>query len=496
MEEYIDHPLYGLRILHYSAPVKTSSTGLFLHESCSNFKVLKKTIKFLPMCHHYVTIPKINTLVNESNITYLAIDYTRNAILNRSMMDVKGFRALLDLKRRDFDFIFNHQPELMYNIMVSLTDKRYGEIVNLFLFFHWVDNPRSRGSSQIPPGFMRQLEGINMANTSFFHISSAPDNFVKNIKKNSIININMENVKNKVELMPLEGTTYNGIETKAFSYVDGLISSGQLGQKISNKKILVFNHRWNKSTGFEMMEEYTKELIESGEYLIWCTDVTAPKEYVAKNLDFGQYKYLIENSIASMCFIHRYATWNLSVQDGIRLKKPVLMYRHSTIEEVVGKDYPFFFKSKEEFLDKLKTLPEHFNWKLQNFEQIFEDNLHRAMKKVFSKKINDSKYGRKWIKLILAGYGTKRAIIENSGRHFVTHKKAMSENSSWQWTRRWLLQQGVKDNPNSIEPSYFIKDGERDKFEKMVKDLEPIGINTSSEKEYQPQKNPKEFFNI
>ena len=38
MNKYIDHPLYGMRILHYNAPVRTGNDGTFLHESDSNYK--------------------------------------------------------------------------------------------------------------------------------------------------------------------------------------------------------------------------------------------------------------------------------------------------------------------------------------------------------------------------------------------------------------------------------------------------------------------------
>ena len=63
------------------------------------------------------------------------------------------------------------------------------------------------------------------------------------------------------------------------------------------------------------------------------TDYQAPKEYVS-NLNRGQYRYLLENSLGSMSFVDSYATWNLSIQDGLSIDKPVLIY-----------DQPYYEKS-------------------------------------------------------------------------------------------------------------------------------------------------------
>jgi len=475
MNEYIDHPLYGLRILHYNAPVRTDKAGTFLHESDSNYKVLNMTINYLPMCHHYVTVPLKNKLVGfdkRKNVSYIPLNYTRNAVVNRSHFDSMGFRKNIDMKLTDFDFVFNHQPELMYNILIGLSEKRYGELVNRFLFFHWVDNPQSRGSTQVPHGFMRQLEGINMADKAFFHIPEAPDYFERNFKKGKTVDLNLKNLKDKMELMPLAAGDFPKAEPI----------------QLPDKKILVFNHRWNKSTGINMMMDYTKELVDSGEYIVWCTDVTADKEFVAKNLKFTQYRYLLENSEASMCFVNGYATWNLSAQDGVNLGKPVLVYRHPTLERILGEDYPFFFKTKDEFLEKLKKLPKTFDWKLKDFERTFRENLHRAMKEVLSKKIQDSKYGREWIYYILNGIGEKREILDQTSQ-------VMSENSSYQFARRWLIQQGVKDDPNSKYTKYFIH-GDTKKYEELCKDVKTSIRPFVPNKTITNKEEPNKFFDL
>jgi hypothetical protein len=100
---------------------------------------------------------------------------------------------------------------------------------------------------------------------------------------------------------------------------------------------------------------------------------------------------------------------------------------------------------------------------MEDFEKTFKENLHRAMKEVLFKKIQDSKYGREWIYYILNGITQKRDILEQTS-------KVMSENSSYQYARRWLIQQGVKDNPQSKYTNYFIH-GDTKKYEELTKDV-------------------------
>lgn len=69
------------------------------------------------------------------------------------------------------------------------------------------------------------------------------------------------------------------------------------------------------------------------------------------------------------------------------------------------------------------------------------------------------------------------------------------ENSSWQWTRRWLLQHGIKDDPNSKEPHYFIKEEDREHFEKITHDIK-VTIQVNTNKDNQTTQNPRNFFNI
>ena len=67
-------------------------------------------------------------------------------------------------------------------------------------------------------------------------------------------------------------------------------------------------------------------------------------------------------------------TWNLSVQDSLKMGKPAMVLDHPTHEYVLGPDYPYYFKTPEEFESMLENLPEKFDWKLPPHDEVFKKN--------------------------------------------------------------------------------------------------------------------------
>ena len=97
--------------------------------------------------------------------------------------------------------------------------------------------------------------------------------------------------------------------------------------------------------------------MDRDEWLVWVTDdeakkpkagAPAPDWMMVKNLPSGgNYRYLLDKCFASLCFVDDYMTWNLSVQEAIKVGRPSLTYKHDTHEYVLGKDYPMYFKDKK-----------------------------------------------------------------------------------------------------------------------------------------------------
>ena len=441
--------LRGLRILHYLSPVRFDTSGVFQHEFDSNYKAVEKTISFLPKCHHYVVVPTKHRIPDvRDNVTFLKYPYSRDLLANRSYFDGVTFRRLFDFRYMDFDFVFCHQPEMLFNILVSFNDKRYGQNMNRYLFFHWVDCPQSRASSAIPPAYMRQLEAISMSDHAFFHTDIASDWLMRNFKNKQATKLNIDYVRDKSMFFPLSSDELPKSKTIDMNY----------------DKVIVFNHRWVKSTGVNRLLEYMEGM---DEYKIWCTDYKAPKEYVASKLDRGEYRYLLENSLCSVSFVDKYATWNLSVQDGLSLNKPVLIYDHPSLRKVVGDNYPFYFKTKDDFQRMIQNMPSDFSHSVPTHDNKFRDNLVQAMMNSWqhTKMNKEGSFCKPWLYFILNGMEYKKDFL------FQTHPIMVDAQggNSWETIRRWCLQFGLKDDPTSRHTRLFIPNEDiKNKVEKYL----------------------------
>jgi len=464
MSDY-NHPLYGRRILHVMSPVRWRGSK-FVHHADSNYKVMVKTIKFLPMCHHTIIAPVNNTIPDlGDNVSIVPFDYTQSVLTNRAYFNGKLLNKSTNYRAQDFDFIFNHQPELLYNVLNAVLSSRYGMTVECFNFFHWVDCAKSRPTDTYPEGFFRQLESINISYKSYFHCPVSLDYMKSNWDKKqyTIEGINESVVKDKLSYFPLGVSDFPDAQPVAVP---------------PGKKILVFNHRWNNSTGINKLIEYTEGL-DRDEWLVWVTDEKAKKPtsgspapswmYVKSLPSGGQYRSLIEKSVATLCFVDNYMTWNLSVQDGPTLKKPSLALKHPTHEYVLGEDYPLYFESKEDFLELLDNIPqdEEFNWELPKHDETFKNNLVNdltdCLKNSKKKTTTKTKYGVEWLYHILNDNGYKRNILYNS------HPDLYKSNS-WEGIRQWCMARGVRDTPTSKYTKLWIPEENKDSVREIIQD--------------------------
>lgn len=445
-ETYLDHPLYGQRILHVMSPVRWRGP-LFLHEVCSNYKVMEKTIRWLPMCHHYVLVPKNNTIPdNRDNVTLIPFDYPGSVTLNRGHFNAKELCRIMEFRDMDVDFVFNHQPELAYNILNALQAKRYGGSVKLFNFFEWVETPQTKPSDVFPDGFIRQLEAIHLSKASFFHCEESVKYLDKNFKRSCIVpQMDKEELYKKVRYAPLGIDPF--VEPEPFP----------LPANAKGKKILLFNHRWNKTTGTHKLVEFTEGL--SDEYLVWITDSSAkkpksgspaPKHFHVESLPFARYLYLIQKSYATLCFVDGFMTWNLSVQDGVAMHRPTLVYEHPVHKYIMGDKYPLYFKTKEQFQSLLKNLPDTSTWQMPEHDNIFRKNLEQAMQdSIDATGVPDSKYNKEWLYHILNGNEFKTNILYN------THPDLPLSNVM-EGLRLFCMKFGVKDDPKSKYTRLFV----------------------------------------
>jgi len=434
-----------------------------MHQMDSNYKVMVKTIKWLPMCHHYVLVPPNNTIPHlGDNVTKIPFPYAGSVLFNRRFFESKALLKKMDFQKLDIDFIFNHQPELLYNVYNAILTDRYGMTVDSYNFFHWVDCEKSRPTGGYPVGFFRQMEAIDLSTKSYFHCPVSLDYMKSNWDKipHTSQGVDENVMKEKINYFPL------GVgdlpDPEPFPLPD--------------KKILVFNHRWNQSCGIKKLIQFTEGL-DRDEWLVWVTDddakhpkagKPAPDWMKVQNLPSGgQYRYLIDNCYATICLVHDYMTWNLSAQDAIKAERPSLVYEHPTHDYVLGEDYPFFFNDKKSFLELLDNTPRHYGWDLPKHDETFKENLIGDLIEACNSKkkrtVRTPSAGMEWLNLILQGNGFKKNLLHNS------HPNLYLSNT-WEKIRLWCMSKGVKDDPNYQFTKLFIPDDKRDEIQKLVDD--------------------------
>lgn len=424
----------NLRILHFLSPVKWVGNK-FLSDSDANFKVMKKTVEFLPNCHHYILMPKNATeRLNQKNVTNIHYEYPHSVFLNRYHFDHKKVVGF-NFDRLDVDFIFNHQPEQTLSLQVWFGSNRYYRDIHTFNFFHWIDCEASGGGFRDvqPINFLRQYEATVVGDVNFFHTKFSVDYLLSNFKK---LNYTPE-IKN-IKFMPLSGDA-TGDKT-AFKLP-------------LNKKVVVFNHRWSKSSNTEQFLEYARYVLKhSDEYVFWITDEKdcdiKEEGFIVKALCYSDFNYLMSNCYCNVTFIKGYTTWNLSAQDCLIRNKPSLILEHDVTKEVCGPNASYF-NSKDEFFNLLNELPESIDNDYYKKHDInFKNNLISSLQNLWKDTAKEPKKAKDVIKNIDKGVRTKFDILSD------VHDSIIS-NGSNHGIRRYILHNGYKDDINSVEPRYF-----------------------------------------
>lgn len=458
--KYGNHPLFGRRALHILSPVRWSSTK-YMHDKDSNYQAYNRIVNWLPMMHHTVLVPETHSIIEKRpNVTLIEHPYLHSVLANRGFFDSKALLKELDFTKMDFDYIMCHQPEILYNVFNGLQTSRYGLTASKFIFFHWVECPKSRPTSEYPTGLFRQLEGIQLSNKAYFHCQRAFDYLKENWKEHQFIGeIIDDNVKDKLSWMPTSNYQWDDVEEEPF--------------ELPKKKILLFNHRWNKTTGVQKLVAFTENL-NRDEYLVWLTDSDAkqpkagepaPKWMHCQYLTRGQYKFLLKNAYLGLSFVHDYMTWNLSVQDCISMGLPTLIHYQPIMEAVLGDNYELYFKKKEEFEALIKNgdnIRKTFNWILPNHDEIWKNNLINDMIKTLPVIQREPLNSREWLWHIRKGeIHHKKHLLYN------THRNLYLSNS-WERIRQWCLANGCYDDPYSKYTKLHIIPGKEKEVDKLL----------------------------
>jgi hypothetical protein len=380
----------------------------------------------MPSKHNFETSAK--------NITLIPYDYPHSGVSSKTHFNYNNIKV--DITQFDIDLVFNHQLELAPAIANYFHAKRQYSNLKIFSFCHWLDIQENRigGDKFNPIFFLNQLAGMYSSDKIFFHNKEVfTEYFLSEMKFRNLSFIDINLMMNKLSYMPLS-STIDKVESEAFD----------LG---TTKKIIVFNHRYSDSSNTKMLNDFYERL-DKDKYELWVTDTTAPEPFTRESLNINKYKYLLEHCYCSVCFINKYSTWNLALQDSIKVGKPTLVLDHKVLNTLLPKDYPYLFKTLDELFSKLDFI-ENKNLVLDNFDDTFKTNILNCIEEL------DVKVSTKQDEKIES---YKKLISEGVRDKFTlnfTINPNLARSNGFSSIRSVLLHEGYKDDFNKKETTYF-----------------------------------------
>jgi hypothetical protein len=166
--------------------------------------------------------------------------------------------------------------------------------------------------------------------------------------------------------------------------------------------------------------------------------------------------------------------------------------------EILGENYPYYFKTKEQFFNLLNLVEGNkINVSLLDHDAVFKKNLIDAMESNIHVMKQEPKATREWLFLLLKNaFGEKTGYKQNLLKQ--THPDLFASNS-WERVRCWCMEQGVLDDPNSQFTRLWIPDEARTNIEKLIdgmdfSELEKNLLQAKSVVEEDVRKKSNQFF--
>lgn len=303
----------GMRILIYSNPLVVDKISKkFLVERDSGFIFTKHLINSLP------SLSRVTWLVPEKvrdpswfkrgyifppELEIVNYPYSTSIHQNRYNFHGNELTSLFPYTR-DVDVIITNQPEVATNLRVWAYNQRR-DLPLIYSFFHWIDCEASRKFAKELGGyFFRQYDGALTSDAVYLHPEVGTDLFKEEILR--------------------RGLSFENINFREFA--PPLSFFGNVPMKLPyNKKIILFNHRANNTTGWKQVLEAGKILSTvRDDFVIWFTDETIRMKakgiddcpfVVVKEAPEQSYGYLMANSHFAVCNHKGYSTWNMAVLD-------------------------------------------------------------------------------------------------------------------------------------------------------------------------------------
>lgn len=459
----------NLRVLIYMNPLVVDKISKqFIYDKDSGFIFTRNLIASLPTdwAFYILVPPKVSRGFFSPNheIHLLTYNYSTSIHQNRYHFNREMLASYFPYGT-DVDVIINNQPEVAANLGTFFFNQRRERPI-ILNFFHWIDCKESQQFGRDLSGYIwRQIDGALAADVNYFHTSFAKSLFDNELKR---LGVDIDYAAD-------------------FFYAKPTIF-GNVPMDLPDKKIILFNHRNNETTGWREVVSACKKLREKrDDFVLWLTDDQKIEEknsleqldfVIVKRIPFDNYGYVMRNAHFSVCNLKGYATWNLSVLDSyangcfpLMRDTPLLrslMPAHIAHYAEIGHQKnmalsPFYFGAGRLDVTPEEDLTEYMNILLNRTRDEMHQELGFLPQPVedhtIEEKILELIQGRLDSKLPKKYDSVKLYIQENSPvlkKDWVNRFWSFHANGNFQKIRWRLLSEGIRDDIKSYETKYFV----------------------------------------
>jgi glycosyltransferase involved in cell wall biosynthesis len=450
----------------------------FIYDKDSGFIFTRNLIADLPADWRYTVLvpPKVpreffpaNRIVDLKLYNYSTSIHQNRYHFNREILvDISPYST-------DYDAILCNQPEIAANLRVFFLNQRREKPV-IINFFHWIDCEESRKYGQDLGGYIwREIDGVLSADMNYFHTPYAKRIFDKELNRLGVLKSNFNN---------------NGIEYKADYFNVKPTIFGRKPIDLPNKKIILFNHRMNETTGWQdVMKACSILRTERNDFVLWFTDdQKTDLNETLSNIDFVKvqrvpfesYGYLMNNAFFSVCNLQGYATWNLAVLDSIANNCCPIVRISDLMDTLIPRLYNIewaqqcTFGNVDELVNRMRAMLDKPYYAINNLlpkdtcamtentvERTIMNAINVRLESKIPKKYNDVKafiQHRETFPDKTTKFGADLKMNNANivpKKDWVNYFWSFHANGNFQKIRLRLLAEGIKDDITKSETTYY-----------------------------------------
>ncbi len=313
--------------------------------------VIKSVSKNHPDVFWYVVTPKLLKSFQFDNVEQLIHDFPTYPNSMRIDFDFKKIHQLIDWRSTDIDLVYSHLPEATL------------QLANLFY-----------NTTDIHPEFLGYCHWYEIEENTSYGKNVFLNNIAGTLQMKEC-GVNSKWLKDLI--LDKASKYYSG---KVISQLNRIIQPHYLGTDIDLEfdnptiipKSILFNHRPSEYTGWEsFLKSMDLLYIKRQDFTVYTTLAPAVRPYI-KKLDLNKKDYydLFKKMHVGVGCFKDYSAWSLSVVDGLSRGLPYLLPNKLCYPEMVGIDYPLFYKTDDQFLVKLEKILDNPTFKNDNYDYL------------------------------------------------------------------------------------------------------------------------------